>query len=44
MEHIQGWDRNQIRMISLEEMVESESIVRIIDVFVELLDLYQIAF
>ena len=39
MEHIQGRDRNQIRMISLEDMVERESMVRIIDAFVEMLDL-----
>ena len=31
MEHIQGRDRNQIRTMSLEEMVEKESMVSIID-------------
>ncbi|MCK4678169.1 MAG: IS1182 family transposase [Bacteroidales bacterium] len=44
MNHIQGQDRNQIRMISLEEMVEKESLVRIIDAFVDMLDLSQFGF
>jgi hypothetical protein len=33
MQHIQGINRMQIRMISLEQMVEAESLVRIIDAF-----------
>ena len=44
MEHIQGRDRDQIRMISLEEMVDKQSLVRIIDAFVEMLDLEQFEF
>jgi len=44
MFHIQGNNRNQIKMISLEQMVESESMVRIIDVFVDMLDLKQFDF
>lgn len=44
MEHIYGQDRNQIRMISLEGMVEKESLVRIIDAFVDMLDLQQFGF
>lgn len=39
MNHIQGTDRRQIKMISLEQMVEPESMVRIIDSFVDMLDL-----
>jgi transposase len=44
MDHIRGNNRNQIRMISLEQMVEPESMVRIIDAFVEMLDLQQFNF
>ncbi|MDO5968733.1 IS1182 family transposase, partial [Flavivirga aquimarina] len=44
MEHIHGQDRNQIRMTSLEEMVDKESLVRIIDAFVDMLDLQQFGF
>ncbi len=44
MEHIYGRDRNQIRIISLEEMIEKESLVRIIDAFVDMLDLQQFEF
>ncbi len=44
MHHIQGNSRNQIRMISLEQMVEKESLVRIIDAFVDMLDLEQFSF
>jgi transposase len=39
MNHIQETDRRQIKMISLEQMVEPESMVRVIDAFVEMLDL-----
>jgi len=39
MNHISGNNRNQIRMLSLEQMVEPESMVRIIDAFVDMLDL-----
>ena len=44
MYHIQGNNRNQIRMLSLEQMVEPESMVRIIDAFVDMLDLKQFDF
>ena len=44
MEHIQGQNRDQIRMISLGEMVEPESMVRIIDAFVEMLNLEDFGF
>lgn len=44
MHHIQGHNRNQIKMISLEQMVEKESLVRIIDAFVDMLDLEQFGF
>lgn len=44
MHHIPGNNRNQIRMISLEQMVERESLVRIIDAFVDMLDLEQFSF
>ena len=44
MIHIQGNDRSQIRMISLEEMVEPKSMVRIIDAFIDMLDLEQFGF
>lgn len=44
MDHIQGEDRNQIRMLSLDQMVEDESFVRIIDAFIEMLDLEQFGF
>jgi hypothetical protein len=39
MDHIQGNNHNQIRMLSLDQMVEPESMVRIIDAFVDMLDL-----
>jgi len=39
MVHIQGNYRNQIRMLSLEQMVEQESMVRVIDAFIDMLDL-----
>jgi len=37
-------DRNQLQMISLESMIDKNSIVRVIDVFVDLLDLKEIGF
>ena len=37
-------NRNQLQMISLESMVSKNSIVRLIDVFVDLLDLEEIGF
>lgn len=44
MNHIQGTDRRQIKMISLEQMVEKKSMVRIIDAFVDMLDLEEFSF
>lgn len=44
MNYIHGQDRNQIQMISLEEMVDKQSLVRIIDAFVDMLDLQQFEF
>lgn len=44
MYHIQGNNRDQIRMLSLEQMVELESMVRIIDAFVDMLDLEKFDF
>ena len=44
MDHKHGQDRNQIRMISLEQMVEPQSLVRVIDAFVDMLDLEQFGF
>jgi transposase len=44
MVHIQGNNRNQIRMLSLEQMVEQESMVRVIDAFIDMLDLEKFDF
>ena len=44
MHHIQGQNREQIKMISLEQMVEKKSMVRIIDSFVDMLELEQFGF
>ncbi|MCP4124483.1 MAG: IS1182 family transposase [Bacteroidetes bacterium] len=44
MQHVQGQNRKQIKMISLEQMVEPESMVRVIDAFVDMLDLEQFGF
>jgi len=44
MDHIQGIDRDQIQMLSLNQLVEKNSIARIIDAFVEMLDLSQFDF
>ena len=38
MDHIQGHDRDQIKMISLDQMVDKQSMVRIIDAFVDMLE------
>ena len=37
-------DRNQLQMMSLDSAVPKNSIVRVIDVFVDLLDLQEIGF
>ena len=44
MEHIIGSHRSQMQFSSLEEMVERDSFVRIIDVFVNALDLSTFGF
>ena len=44
MHHVKGFDRDQIRMISLDQMVEEDSLVRVIDVFVDMLDLEELGF
>jgi transposase len=44
MDHIRGNNRNQIKMISLEQMGEPESMVRIIDAFVDIQNLEQFDF
>ena len=44
MVHIQGNNRNQIRMLSLEQMVEATSMVRIIDAFIDMLDMEKFDF
>jgi len=44
MDHIQGVDRDQIQMLSLGQMVEENSMVRVIDAFVDMLDLKQFGF
>ncbi|PCH67687.1 MAG: hypothetical protein COC01_05235 [Bacteroidetes bacterium] len=44
MQHIHGQNRNQIQMICLDQMVGEESLVRVIDAFVEMLDLEEFGF
>lgn len=44
MDHIEGSDRLQIRMLCLDQMVEQQAFVRIIDAFVDALDLQQFDF
>ncbi|MDG2450589.1 MAG: IS1182 family transposase [Saprospiraceae bacterium] len=44
MDYNQGLDRNQIKMISLEQMVDSEAFVRVIDAFADHLDLDSFGF
>ena len=44
MDHIQGEDRDQIRMICLGEMLEADALVRVIDAFVDMLDLATFGF
>lgn len=44
MEHIQGQNRNQLRVFSLEQMLDKEGMVRIIDAFVDMLDLETFGF
>lgn len=44
MEHIQGSNRNQIRMMCLEDFIEAENPIRVIDCFVSRLSLEQLGF
>ncbi len=44
MNHIEGIDRNQLQMICLDQLVASESMVRVIDAFVDILDLEDLGF
>ena len=44
MHHPTGSDRNQIQIISLEQMVEKHALVRVIDAFVEMLDMKTFGF
>jgi len=44
MKHIQGNNRNQLKVLSLEEMVEPQSMVRVIDAFVDMLKLEDFGF
>jgi len=39
MQHIQGEERNQLQMLCLEQSVEKDSFVRVIDFFVDTIDL-----
>ncbi|WP_158308993.1 hypothetical protein [Desulfosporosinus orientis] len=46
MAYITGDDRNQIKVImtSLDEMIDSENPVRVIDAYVDSLDLFALGF
>ena len=44
MNHIEGIDRDQIQMLSLDQMVDRDSMARVIDAFVDMLDLSQFGF
>jgi transposase len=44
MRHISGINRNQIQLLCLEELVAKESIARVIDAFVDILDLEKFGF
>jgi transposase len=44
MNHVEGIDRDQVTMISLGEMVDQNSIARIIDLFVDALPIKQLGF
>ena len=44
MDHITGQDREQMMVLSLEQFVHKESFVRIIDAFVEALNLEEYGF
>jgi transposase len=44
MQHIQGSDRNQLLMLSLEEAIDKNSFVRVVDAFVDVIDLKSFGF
>jgi transposase len=44
MNHVEGIDRDQVTMISLGEMVDQNSVARIIDLFVDALPVKQLGF
>jgi len=44
MQHIQGEDRNQMFMFSLESAIASDSFVRVVDAFVDAIDLKSFGF
>ena len=44
MQHIQGEERNQLQLFCLEQMVEADSFVRVIDFFVDSIDLASFGF
>jgi len=44
MQYIQGLDRNQMFMLSLEEAISQDSFVRALDVFVDLMDMESFGF
>ena len=44
MDHISGQDREQMMIMSLDQLVHGESFVRIIDAFVDALDLEEFEF
>ena len=44
MQHIQGEERNQLQMLCLEQLVETNSFVRVIDFFVDSIDLASFGF
>ncbi len=39
MEYIRGIDRHQLSIQSLDQLVESEAFVRIIDAFIDIIDM-----
>ena len=44
MQHIQGEERNQLQMFCLEQVIEADSFVRVIDFFVDSIDLASFGF
>jgi hypothetical protein len=44
MQHVQGEERNQLQIFCLEQMVASDSFVRVIDLFVDSIDLASFGF